>query len=251
MAAEQNPNSITASLNAVEQALQTSLTPESHHNSSTKPSSAAKEQASSLEISSTARHQTPQIRQIPTKLDTFTCLPNLPIEIRFKIWHSTFLRGREVNFGNEFLFRTVWKYIPREIFQFEEESDLPIALRVNRESRQETLKHYTVLFRGDSPLPRPQVVIPYFEPPPGILRFTEEDMEDGEDTGVVPKGGNEEADAGREEPVRQIERPFCYNPKLDSAWINPIALQKDYCTQQPDNWLSYLASAAPSVFTET
>jgi hypothetical protein len=47
MAAEQNPNSITASLNAVEQALQTSLTPESHHNSSTKSSSAVKKQSSS------------------------------------------------------------------------------------------------------------------------------------------------------------------------------------------------------------
>ncbi|KAN0089543.1 hypothetical protein V8E51_019803 [Hyaloscypha variabilis] len=258
MAAEQNPNSITASLDVVEQALQTTITPESYHIFPIKSLNMAKEQDSgpqyqnlpAISLANTVQ-QTPQASQTPTNLNTFTCFPLLPIEIRFKIWHFTFPRAREVNFGNELLFRTVWRYIPREIFQFEDELPLPIALCVNRGSRRETLKHYTVLFRGDSPLPRPQVVIPYFEPPPGIPRFNEEDLKDGEDTDEMPEVGNKGAGTDHELPVRQIERPFCHNPRLDTAWINPITLQKDYCTQQPDNWLSYLASAAPSVFTET
>jgi hypothetical protein len=98
------------------------------------------------------------------------------------------------------------------IFQYEEPSPLPIPLRANRESRHETLKHYTILFRGDS-----QTV------------------------------------SGQTKPV---ERPFCYNSNLDTAWINPLALQPIYWNWDgaafvPDPWLPYLASAAPLVFPNT
>ena len=156
--------------------------------------------------------QSQEATQLTTALVTFTFFPRLPIEVRLAIWRCSFPRGREVNFGNELMFKTKWTAAISCIFQYEEPSPLPIALRVNRESRHETLKHYTILFRGDS-----QTV------------------------------------AGQTKPV---ERPFCYNSKLDTAWINPLALQPIYWNWDgaafvPDPWLPYLASAAPSAFPNT
>ena len=156
--------------------------------------------------------QSQEATQLTTALVTFTFFPRLPIEVRLTTWRCSFPRGREVNFGNELMFKTKWTAAISCIFQYEEPSPLPIALRVNRESRHETLKHYTILFRGDS-----QTV------------------------------------AGQTKPV---ERPFCYNSKLDTAWIKPLALQPIYWNWDgaafvPDPWLPYLASAAPSVFPNT
>jgi hypothetical protein len=156
--------------------------------------------------------QSQETTQLTTALGTFTFFPKLSIDVRLMIWQCSFPRGREVNFGNEFMFKTKWTAVMSCVFQFEEPSPLPIALRVNRESRYETLKYYTILFRGDS-----QTV------------------------------------AGQ---IKPVERPFCYNPKLETAWINPLALQPIYWDWDgaafvPDPWLPYLASAAPSVFPNT
>jgi hypothetical protein len=154
--------------------------------------------------------QSQETTQLTAALGTFTFFPKLPIEVRLMIWPCSFPRGREVNFGNQLMFNANWTAVMSCIFQFEEPSPLSIALRVNRESRQETLKHYTILFRGDSQIA-----------------------------------------AGQTKPV---QRPFCYNPKLDTAWINPLALQLicwDGAAFVPDPWLPYLASAAPSVFPNT
>ncbi|KAN0095158.1 hypothetical protein V8E51_015869 [Hyaloscypha variabilis] len=129
------------------------------------------------------------------------------------IWRWSFPRGREVNFGNESLLKEYLPQFSKHILQFEDASPLPLALHINQESRQEALKYYTILFRGDSEIVAGQKTL--------------------------------------------IERPFCYNPKLDIAYINPIALQSRLWhvpqgdVGGADPWLPYLASTAPSVLTNT
>jgi hypothetical protein len=141
--------------------------------------------------------------KIDNALDTFTLFPKLPIEIRFKIWKYSFPRGREVNFADELIFKAMSAEARGAFVQFEDSNPPPATLWINKESRQETLKHYYAVFRGD----RSSI-------------------------------------AGEK---KRIEKPFCYNPKLDTAWINPVALQANYS----DEWFSYLASKAPEVFSWT
>lgn len=63
----------------------------------------------------------------------FTLFPKLPLELRLKVWRESFPAGRHVSLA------TNSGPPPR----------LPTSLRVNRESRAETLRFYVVLFRSD------------------------------------------------------------------------------------------------------
>jgi hypothetical protein len=72
----------------------------------------------------------------------FTLSPNLPIEVRLKIWHRTFVKRHvDLDFGPayEFIMRGdgVYKPVVRYI---------PVTLAVNRKSRRETLKRYEFVF---------------------------------------------------------------------------------------------------------
>lgn len=79
----------------------------------------------------------------------FTPFPKMPIEIRLNIWRWTFPRGREVNFGNELVFKAMTAKLRANSVTFDHGEPLPVALRVNKESRAETSKHYSIVFRGD------------------------------------------------------------------------------------------------------
>lgn len=72
-------------------------------------------------------------------LRSFTLFPKLPIELRLKIWRSTFPRNRSIDLHKWAMART---------YKFLEEGEglpAPVTLYVNSESRQETLKHYFIL----------------------------------------------------------------------------------------------------------
>lgn len=68
-------------------------------------------------------------------LNDFQVFPELPIEIRLKIWRATFPKGRTLNFDK----------VP-----FPCRLPPPITHRVNRESRRETFAHYQIFRLVDS-----------------------------------------------------------------------------------------------------
>jgi 2EXR family len=78
-------------------------------------------------------------------LDSFTLFPKLPIELKLKIWQRGFPTGREVNFAAR---GTNNSPRAKEVTQIEDNSPLPVTLYINRESRQENLKHYSVVLRS-------------------------------------------------------------------------------------------------------
>jgi hypothetical protein len=121
----------------------------------------------------------------------FTPFPNLPIEIRLKIWRTTFPRGKMVHLGDEYILRSIGcsrltfgtsQQPPTPFYplRVEIETPLPVTLRINSESRHETLRHYITVHRTDLELS-----------PSAPAR------------------------------IRKA-RPFCYNPKLDTAWITYV-----------------------------
>ena len=69
---------------------------------------------------------------------TFTCFPQLPIELRLKIWRLTFPKFTYFWEQPVILYKWVLR-MPQP----------PIAASINSESRQETLKHYTLLERAE------------------------------------------------------------------------------------------------------
>ena len=72
----------------------------------------------------------------------FTAFPRLPIEIRLKIWHCTFVK-RHVSLD----FDQAYRFVMREEGTYEKGVRyIPVALAVNQESRQETLKYYEFIF---------------------------------------------------------------------------------------------------------
>ena len=78
-----------------------------------------------------------------TALETFDLFPKLPIELRLKIWKLSFPIGRHITFP----FLKPANYI---LPPFEDRSEFPVTLRINHESRTETLKNYSVVFHGNS-----------------------------------------------------------------------------------------------------
>ena len=121
----------------------------------------------------------------------FTLFSNLPIEIRLKIWRTTFPRGKMVHLGDECILRSMGcgrltigtsQQPPTPFYplRVEIETPLPVTLRIDSESRHETLRHYIIVHRTGLGLP--------------------------------PSA-----------PARMRKaRPFCYNPKLDTAWITYV-----------------------------
>ncbi|KAH6712604.1 hypothetical protein BKA61DRAFT_676419 [Leptodontidium sp. MPI-SDFR-AT-0119] len=96
--------------------------------------------------------------QLGDPLDTFTCFPKLPIELRLKVWRWSFPRGREVSIAHELFSENPFSVFigdpslvdyystERELNDKNASSSLPPTLFVNQESRQETLRHYVVVF---------------------------------------------------------------------------------------------------------
>jgi hypothetical protein len=73
---------------------------------------------------------------------TFTCFPKLALELRLIIWRAAFPRGRKVKTEAQCVFYDY--YGP----------PLPLTLMINRESREETLRHYLLYYQDDELLNR-------------------------------------------------------------------------------------------------
>jgi hypothetical protein len=82
-------------------------------------------------------------------LESFTLFPKLPIELRLKIWRLALPPGRHVKMDLSHHFSES-PTAPEYVTMKEDEHSPPITLYVNRESREETLRHYTVIFRTDA-----------------------------------------------------------------------------------------------------
>ena len=138
-----------------------------------------------------ANHPGSDPEQSGRDLLEFTLFPKLPIEIRLKIWRTTFPRGKMVHLGDECILRSMGcgrltigtsQQPPTPFYplRVEIETPLPVTLRIDSESRHETLRHYIIVHRTGLGLP--------------------------------PSA-----------PARMRKaRPFCYNPKLDTAWITYV-----------------------------
>jgi hypothetical protein len=85
------------------------------------------------------RHMT---MEKPSENVQFTLFPRLPIEVRLKIWQCTFVK-RHIDLDFHLAYRLIMR---REGTYKRVDRYIPVALSVNRESRHETLKHYTFIF---------------------------------------------------------------------------------------------------------
>lgn len=92
----------------------------------------------------------------PQQLGQFTCFGNLPVETHLQIWRSAFPALREVDLTGTCLFGSdrfeSWaksgpKHRGVDHRKFNQlQTEFPITLSVNQESRSETLKSYNVVF---------------------------------------------------------------------------------------------------------
>jgi hypothetical protein len=98
--------------------------------------------------------QAPPLTPNEEKLNTFILFPKLPIELRLKIWRFNFPRGRCIALDTHlFRFGSIPKAPHQTAVQFEEvrswgndsPTEFPVALWVNKESRQETSRHYIIV----------------------------------------------------------------------------------------------------------
>jgi hypothetical protein len=93
------------------------------------------------------------------QLDSFTVFTNLPTEMRLKIWRSTFNpRHLKLDLSHHFSESPV---DPNDAAMKEDPQDPPATFFVNRESREETLKYYCIIWRTDAICPTK----PYTEKP--------------------------------------------------------------------------------------
>lgn len=114
-----------------------------------------------MDSSSSEEARVPGARSVSSPpvsvLDTFELLPKLPIELRLMIWRACFPPCQKVSLRELFCKAS---NAPRQRL-------LPVSLRINRESREETLRHYVV-----KELTRPgRVGILCFRPGHDILYF--------------------------------------------------------------------------------
>jgi len=86
-------------------------------------------------------------------LHNFAVFPKLPIELRLKIWRSSFATGHHVSLP---FIKPYYGQLP-----LEDRSTFPNAFRVNHESRTEALKHYFIVLLGRSK--KPFVYSPKFD----------------------------------------------------------------------------------------
>jgi hypothetical protein len=83
--------------------------------------------------------------QLGKDLDTFPLFPKSPLELRLKIWRGAFPMPRFVNLGPPCI-GPCCKILHHEVLR-DQHVPLPVTLRINSESRIETLKCYTVVLR--------------------------------------------------------------------------------------------------------
>jgi hypothetical protein len=85
--------------------------------------------------------------QLGKDLDTFTLFPRLPLELRLKIWRRAFPKPRLVHIGPSCSVCYCWShdYLKAKV----QHIPLLVTLRINSESRTETLKFYTVIWRDE------------------------------------------------------------------------------------------------------
>ncbi|CZR60194.1 uncharacterized protein PAC_10090 [Phialocephala subalpina] len=77
-------------------------------------------------------------KQVLHNFDAFTLFPKLPVELRLAIWSYTF-KPRRVELSQRF-----WK---TDLVRHKAKSTPPIAMHINKESRDFTSEHYLVLLR--------------------------------------------------------------------------------------------------------
>jgi hypothetical protein len=92
-------------------------------------------------------------------LEHFSLFPDLPMELRLAIWRSILPPPRLFNLENE------CSRVFQDRRSRRRQSRLPITLRINRESREETLRHYDIVYlhkpgRGASAIVKPMLFGP-------------------------------------------------------------------------------------------
>ncbi|PVH74843.1 hypothetical protein DL98DRAFT_575407 [Cadophora sp. DSE1049] len=85
-------------------------------------------------------------------LDSFNSFSQLPLEIRLSVWRFSFPRGRLINLDQYVAASFEWDADRDRTYGIETSCGLPPTLHVNQESRRETLKHYSLVFRIDREL---------------------------------------------------------------------------------------------------
>lgn len=77
----------------------------------------------------------------------FTLFPDLPTELRLKIWFHTFPNARNAYIGLPFRYEVQREIRPRNPAPepVPRPKLLPISMWINKESRTETLRHYSIL----------------------------------------------------------------------------------------------------------
>ncbi|KAK0099471.1 hypothetical protein ONS96_008308 [Cadophora gregata f. sp. sojae] len=145
--------------------------------------------------------------QLGEPLDTFTCFPNLPTELRIKIWHLSFPRGREFSIALELIHHHAGYSIHKlgkaaETKCNNAKAQLPATLFVNRESRRETLSNYVIILPED---------------------FLGHKVKFGGDYGGSP--------------------PLCFNPHLGTPYVTLPSLKHIMSRE----WFGYLGEAYPEL----
>lgn len=89
----------------------------------------------------------PDLLLFEQRLGSFTCFPDLPIELRTIIWRFSFPRGRKVHVKNPENNRLNTRDNPNTL-SFKSRHQAPSTFRVNCESRTVSLKYYRVLLQN-------------------------------------------------------------------------------------------------------
>lgn len=154
--------------------------------------------------------QPAEVAQAEVKtLDKFTLFPKLPLELRRSVYRWSFPRGRLVSVAKE-LFAPHHRRDDNEKFSFQNSIalhhaeagiPLPTTLFVNIESREQTLRHYFILFRTDQP--------------------------------------NDEYGFRLN---RHPERPFCFNPDLETLYATIPSFHEHLCGP----WIQFIKREHPS-----
>jgi hypothetical protein len=91
----------------------------------------------------------PDRHLLPQYPSQFTVFPKLPIELRLNIWKHAFPAPRHVELVGSCVFGPV-DFLGTRGTQHRKlnhlQNEFPVTLSINSESRQETMKHYKLLF---------------------------------------------------------------------------------------------------------
>ncbi|CZR56870.1 uncharacterized protein PAC_06759 [Phialocephala subalpina] len=104
--------------------------------------------ANNLTCASSESFPDPNLELYIQFLDALTLFPKLSIELRLRVWRLCFPEPREVYIGRRFIKRSVSNNRPQR-YSKDHANSLPPTLHINAESRQETLRSYTLIWRKD------------------------------------------------------------------------------------------------------